>query len=742
MSRYASVAVDCPTDQEGLFTYLVPPQDEVVPGDLVIVPFGSAFRQGVVRDLNDQPPATLDIDVIKQIQTVIQPSPIIDPIRMELGEWVARHHYASLYSAYSLALPPTTGSMLKTKVWRPAEPADTDQLTATEKQLFDKAPSDKSKAMARSMLERKAGPNGARVVAGLIKKGVLEVEQSTLSFKVNQSKDPLAKYIVQGQLPVSLTAEQSAALETVNRSIRSTQPTKKPILLFGKTGTGKTEIYIKAAEQCLALGKGVLILVPELSLTPQMLQRFSTRFANDLALLHSGLTTAQRINQWAKIRDGERRLVLGVRSAIFAPLPKPGLIIIDEAHEWTYKEPDGGVLYDARVVAEKLAQISSATLILGSATPDLAHRRRAEIGSMELLELHQRPLKATKNGQRVRVSVVDMRQQARAGNLNPISPPLLEALEEVLLASGKAILFINRLGVASVIRCKQCGETKHCPRCDVNLALHTNRAGKDFYSCHYCGYTANARNVCANCKGREFDTLIAGIQTVERQLKTKFPTASIVRWDSETATNFEEHNKIVNDLVAGKTDIILGTQMVVKGLDIPDLNLAAILSADTILGLPDYRSDERAFQVITQLIGRTGRGVERGRAVIQTFEPDHYAMAAALGDNYELFYREALEIRARHFLPPFSSLVKLLFTDYRQEQARKQANSYADKLKQVIARQGFSDITVIGPSPMYPFRLRNRYRMQLILKGKQPERLLDKVPPRFAKVDADPLGFI
>ena len=549
----------------------------------------------------------------------------------------------------------------------------------------------------------------------------------------------------QTEFSYTLSAQQKTAFEAIKNSLHIADQPKKPFLLFGETGSGKTEVYFQAIQECLNLGRGALMLVPEIGLTPSMLARISLRFPDKVALLHSGLTPAQLVNQWMAVARGDLRVVLGTRSALFAPIKDLGLVVMDEEHEWTYKETHHAPFYHARTVAKEMCDRFGATFVLGSATPDIGTFRHATQGTCHLLTLQGSPFQAQHGIQnQLRVELVDMRKEVAAGNFGILSPKLQDALGETLAQGETAIIFANRLGLASLLQCVECGTVRQCNHCDANMVVHdATRTQPPKFVCHYCGYSIRAYRQCKACGGGRIRGSIPGVQGVEREIKRLFKDAKIARWDSTTATNHKQHTAILQSVEQGKTNVLLGTQMLAKGLDIHQITLAAVVSADSIINIPDFRSDERLFQLITQLIGRAGRGVRPARAILQSFMPDHYAISTAAQQDYRAFYGHAIDIRARHRLPPFSRFIRLMYSTRKYEQVRDTTKQYVAELQAQIQQGRSSGVQIIGPSPAYPFRVRNMYRMQITLKGTNPAQLLEQIPLPAGdwKIDVDPINF-
>lgn len=578
--------------------------------------------------------------------------------------------------------------------------------------------------------------------------------------KIRRDRDPLADYFFQQEFSHSPTELQKDAIDQIVAQILATQPSSNPgdrqFLLHGVTGSGKTEVYLQAIEACIAAGKKALFLVPEIALTPQTLRRIASRFPGKVGILHSGLTIGQRYDQWWRVKNGDFPIVLGSRGAIFAPIENPGLIVIDEEHEWTYKQGDQTPRYHARAVAERISEETGATLLLGSATPDVASYRAAKAGRYQLLTLPDRvgsarsaensagntpPTSTTPS--MAKVDIVDMRDERSDGHFEMLSRKLIDSMRDALHVGGKVILFLNRRGSASFIQCKDCGQVRQCKRCDTALTFHRNsddsRAQNGKLVCHYCSDTVSAGTKCPTCGGKQMHRSSPGTQMAVEVVSQYFPKVEVVRWDSDSAKTAADHQRIMDEFLDSKAGVLVGTQMVAKGLDIPSVTLVGVISADTGLAVPDFRAGERAFQVLAQVVGRSGRGAWDGRAVIQTFNPDHYAILAAADQDYEMFYDTEIRLRSAQANPPFTHLVKLMHSAGNAEVAQAEANRMATALSDAREAHGETGIEVIGPTPGYPVKMRNMYRWQILLKGSHPERLLELVPSgSLWAVDIDP----
>ncbi len=596
------------------------------------------------------------------------------------------------------------------------------------------------------------------VIQALVDKGLLTVKWRTLW------RTPLQGYSFVPLVPPTLTPDQEAAWQLIRRDLDA--PGGRPFLLQGVTGSGKTEVYLRAVGHVLERGQSAIVLVPEIALTPQTIQRFGARFGNTIAVLHSRLSPGERYEQWQRVRAGELRLVIGSRSAILAPVRRLGLIVLDEEHEWTYKQ-ETTPRYHARDVAIQLAKLSGATLILGSATPDLESAYRAERGEFVRLRLPQRIMghrqvvqhqlkRLERDRQAYRsldakypdalfselppVEIVDMRQELRSGNTSILSRALHKAIAQILADHEQAILFLNRRGTSSSVLCRDCGYIARCPRCNLPLTYH---AGAADLVCHHCNYRRRSFSVCPECGSKRIRHIGIGTERVEEIVKEMFPQARTVRWDLDTTGRRHAHERLLKHFVEGKADILIGTQMVAKGLDLPRVTLVGVILADTTLSLPDFRASERTFQLLAQVAGRAGRSVLGGQVIIQTYLPDHPVIKAARRHDYDGFYRREIEFRRMHWYPPFSRLVRLVSNQPSAQRAKQEAYQIHEMLSDRIRRLALEDLDLIGPAPAFYQRLRGKWRWQILVRGKEPQRLVGDIHlPLGWQIDVDPVSVL
>ena len=552
-----------------------------------------------------------------------------------------------------------------------------------------------------------------------------------------------------------LTAEQTKALASILQDLDSGAQPPPVTLLHGVTGSGKTEVYLRAIEHVVARGQQAIFLVPEIALTPQTMQRVNAKFPGRTAVLHSRMTQRQQFDQWWKIRDGHCDVVVGPRSSLFAPFPNLGLIVIDEEHEWTYKQEESHPLYHARTVAFELARLTGAPVLLGSATPDVETYYRASRGLHRLIELPRRIVPATEDGELTRriepaaddgamaaepglarVEICDMRKELREGNRNIFSRGLSQALKDCVKDGHQAILFLNRRGNATYIQCRDCGHVATCARCSVTLSYHSvdNRL-----LCHRCGRRARSPVRCPQCGGTRIRNLGIGTQKVVQEVEMLLPGTQVERWDADATRAGLDSQEAMERLKSGQTQVLVGTQMVAKGLDVPNVTLVGVVLADVGLYLPDFRAGERAFSLLCQVSGRAGRGSAPGRVIVQTYTPEHYVIAAAAHQDYSVMFQREIQLRRQLGNPPFNQMVHMIYQDVNANMCQRQAVATARELRRKADAQGLTDVEIIGPAPGIPSRLRGRFRWHLILRGRNLQRFLEDTPiPRGCTVDVDP----
>ncbi|MBO0424194.1 primosomal protein N' [Enterococcus plantarum] len=554
-------------------------------------------------------------------------------------------------------------------------------------------------------------------------------------------RDPFADYTFEKTTALALNNEQQNAVEKILSSMN--QRISKTYLLEGITGSGKTEVYLQVIAEVLNQGKTAMMLVPEISLTPQMVHRFKSRFGEQVAVMHSALSQGEKYDEWRKIERGEAQVVVGVRSAIFAPLENLGVVIIDEEHEASYKQEETP-RYHARDLAIWRGAYHHCPVVLGSATPSLETRARAQKKVYERLVLSKR---ANQTATLPTIDVVDMREEIQNKNTSSFSVALQEKIQDRLAKKEQSVLLLNRRGYSSFVMCRDCGYVLPCPNCDISLTLHMDTKTM---KCHYCGHEERIPYHCPNCSGDKIRYYGTGTQKVEEELKALFPDSRVLRMDVDTTRRKGAHEKILTAFGNHEADILLGTQMIAKGLDFPNVTLVGVLNADTALNLPDFRSSERTFQLLTQVSGRAGRAEKPGEVIIQSFNPEHYAIQLAKAQDYEDFYQKEMYVRHRGDYPPFFFTVQITASHPEENQAAKQMFEIVKELK-----EGLSDQSILlGPTPNAIMRVNNRYFYQVIIKYKNEpnlQNILKKILTDTQRatahglklsIDAEPMNFI
>lgn len=771
----AKIIVDVPlmqTDQP--YSYKVPEEfvDMLEVGMRVHVPFGKGNRliQGIVLALESQSDEEVADQDLKEIAEVLDFSPVLTQEQLWLAEELRKSVFSYKISILKAMLPGFLNSSYD-KILYPLEglsQADKERLFGSEDSLaFSSLDLAKQAEMMRLTrkgllrLEYQAVDQKKVKTQSWYEVDATRLEQIEISARAKKKAElrdyllahpesaPLASllesysreqvnfFVDQGALtlvqkevqrsaayfegieasrPLELNQEQRQARDAVISAIGSQQP---PFLLQGITGSGKTEVYLQIIQGALDKGKTAILLVPEISLTPQMTERFIARFGEKVAILHSGLSNGEKYDEWRKVERGDAQVVVGARSAIFAPLKNLGVIIIDEEHEASYKQ-DSNPRYHAREVAILRAQYNQAALVLGSATPSLESRARAGKGVYHHLRLTQRanPLATIPE-----VQVIDFRDYIGQNETSNFTPPLLEAIQDRLDKKEQVVLMLNRRGYSSFVMCRECGTVDTCPNCDISLTLHMDTKTMN---CHYCGFSKEIPHVCPNCQSRSIRYYGTGTQKAYDELAELFPQARILRMDVDTTRKKGSHQALLDQFAQGEADILLGTQMIAKGLDFPNVTLVGVLNADTALNLPDFRSSERTFQLLTQVAGRAGRAEKAGQVLIQSYNPDHYAIRFAKEQDYEGFYAYEMSIRRQLGYPPYYFTIGITLSHKKEEEVVKRAYEVMG-----ILRSGLSETSkILGPTPKPIARTHNLYHYQILIKY----RLEDELGPTLNQV--------
>ena len=776
------------------FDYLVPKEAEehIAVGCRVKIPFGGGNvpKEAFVTAIKEKS----DFDSLKSIRSLTDDFPVLTKSNIELCYYMRERYFCTFSEAAGLCLPPGTDAKFEEWVSLCHKYYEKKHLAGTVKAeqliaLLEQADGAAEMEEIKSVL----GKNARRTVNALIDKGICEksfrdkrrANEKTMRIAYFCGEDDVSLYIDKlskgapkqaavltalselGEMsvpdiitasgatrnavealhlkglvdykevevlrnpldgkeavslpPLVLTDGQKRAYEKISKNPAGT------FLIHGVTGSGKTEVYMSVVQDVLKENKSVIILVPEISLTPQMTSRFYNRFGGSVAVIHSALSLGERLDEWRRIRRGEARVIIGARSAVFAPCDRLGAIIIDEEHEQSYKS-ESSPRYHARDIAEFLAKKHSCPLILGSATPSVESYYKAKCGEYTLLELAERfnkkPLPE--------VFIADMRAELKEGNKTVLSRLLAKEINENLSAGEQTILFLNRRGYSTFVSCRDCGFVFTCPECNVSLTYHKNT---DMLTCHYCGHRERVRTVCPACESSRVRDFGKGTQKAEEQIADIFPSALMLRMDADTTSGKRGHEKLLDKFTADKVDILLGTQMVTKGLDFENVTLVGVLAADASLNIDDFRAQERTFNLITQVCGRAGRGEKKGRCVLQTYEPDNPTLLLAAKQDYKAFYEEEIRFREAFLYPPFCDIVNITVSSSDEEEAKSVISKIAMKLR--VALRTWEDCTFYGPSEAPVSKIQGRYRMRLWLKCNADKEfiaalrtVLDETPQR------------
>ncbi|MBM3760379.1 MAG: primosomal protein N' [Acidobacteria bacterium] len=804
MAHYCDVCLPVPLDQP--FTYALTGNDRELAceGCRVLVPFQQRKLTGTILRLHDIPP---DYKV-RPIEKLLEAEPIFDAKLIALGLWVARYYMAPVGEVFGI-MAPLGGEIKRSKLY---SLTDAGRDLARQSLLGITEADDPALILLKALDERplsieamrRCSPEAPVILKEFLRKGLLRVEEEAHerdplrapASKLNieglavESMEKLPKWerellaflhLHPGQHPLdelegmvknasvsaralarrslvklsprmsairlpadrpphALNVSQQAAFSRLSAAVSANQ--YAAFLLQGVTGSGKTEVYLRTIEAALAEGRSALLMVPEIALTPQVAGQFAVRFGEQVAILHSAFSESERAEYWRRIRRCEARVVVGTRSAVFAPMPDLGLILVDEEHDGSYKQEETP-RYNGRDVAVVRAQQIGAVVVLGSATPSLETRHNADLGKYERLllpeRIEQRPMP--------QVEIVDLRQEFLETKKNVLfSRRLIENVQEKLALGEQAMLLMNRRGYSSFVACRSCGYKVECVNCSVTLTYH--RRDRRLL-CHYCGYAEKVPQTCVKCESEHIQFIGSGSEKIEEELKEAFPAARIARMDRDTINSKGDYENILNGFREKNFDILVGTQMIAKGHDIPNVTLVGIVNADIGLGMPDFRAAERTFQLLTQAAGRAGRGGVPGTVILQTINPEHYAVRFAAVQDYELFYTKELHFRKVMRYPPFASLANIVFRSERQEEALRMSGEVAELLKE--EKEG---VRMLGPAEAPVPRVNKEFRYQMLIKAAQRKRLaaiLDLIrqraidrnwPATALVIDVDPLNLL
>ena len=708
MNLYAEIILNSEAlEIDRPFTYKIPVEleDKIQKGQIVKVPFGMGNKtsEGFVLSIKGEDEVDISFRV-KKIHSIITEEPVIDSDNIELIDFLREKYLCKYIDAFRLLIPVgiMKGAKNKSKKVIVFKSDDLSCIKKPEGYMdiinFLK---DNSGKYTKSELINNNSISQYKLNS-LIEKGLLAVEEETV-FRYNSRT-----YNVDSEK--ELTLEQKKVLYEYNNS------NNKLFLLKGVTGSGKTEVYMRMVEEAIKRNKSAIVLVPEISLTPQMIERFKGRFGRDVALFHSKLSDGERFDEWFRVKEGKAKLVVGARSAIFLPVKDLGLIIIDEEHENTYKS-DQNPKYQTKEVAEFLSEQKGCKVVLGSATPTIETYYRSLVGELDLLELNSR----VDNKDMPPMKIVDMRNELRSGNMSLFSRELFADIQDKLSKGEQIILFLNRRGFSTFVSCRSCGYVFKCEECDISMTYHRN----GLLVCHYCGKSKRTPQKCPKCDSKYVKFFGAGTQRVEEEVKKYFKDVKVLRMDVDTTRSKDAYENIYNTFKEGKADILIGTQMISKGLDFKNVTLVGVLAADMSINLPDYRAAERTFQIITQVAGRAGRGEKQGKVIIQTYNPDHYSLEYAINYDYEGFYEKEFTVRALMKYPPFGKILLINGISKKEDLLKNFMHKISNVIKPVVEKE--IDVDILGPIPCLIAKVKDNYRWQIVIKGEFNSEFAKKI---------------
>ncbi len=681
-----------------IFHYIVPADLLVLPGQIVEVEFGRQTLEAIVVELTDN--AQIPPEKLKTIKRLVNPQQLFGADLLALSQFAADYYLCSRASVLQAMLPSgmhLTGTMPRSQIRRMVQLLDNEaKLTgAKQRRVLDLLQAQGEMPLNELLILSEAK---LATVKRLQEQGIVAIIEEEIWDGQNLQPEPNNR---------ELSAGQRQVLDKIRENFEGEN---KTVLLHGVTGSGKTEIYLRLAEEFRKKGQQVIILVPEIALTPQTVWIFRQRLGGGVAVLHSGLTAAERRAAWLGIASGHYDLVIGARSAIFAPTPNLGLIVIDEEHESTYKQ-DNAPRFHTRVLAQERCRLTGASLLLGSATPDVESYYKAKKGEYLLCEMPER----IGGREQAKMQLVDMSREFKEGNNSVLSRVLQQKLRENWLAGHQSLLFLNRRGYESFVSCRHCGFVVQCPHCSVAMAYHQ---GENVLKCHYCGQTAPLPQVCPGCGSHAIRYFGAGTQKIVEAVQKLLPDARIARMDRDTATERDSFEQVYRAMRRGDVDILVGTQMIAKGLDFPNLTLVGVVAADLALNVPDLRSGERAFQLTTQVAGRAGRH-QSGEVIVQTYQPNSEILQAAARQDYQSFYRREIMQRKLAEYPPFSSMIRVVISAGSMDLAVEVGRKLAINLQRTLEDLQVEDkVRYFGPKPCPRVKIKNRYRLQIMLKGR------------------------
>lgn len=708
MAKYANVIVDISLDKlDKTFQYEIPDelQQDLAPGVQVEIPFGNRNITGYVVELTDE--AEFEESRMKPLIGIHQGSIAIESQLIALAGWMRKNYGSTMNQALKTVLPvkQKTKQILHRKLILaiPLKEAarhlavfESKHYTAKARLLRELM---KQPEIEDTLVTRKLNISSA-VIRGLQEKGILRIETSTAY------RNPV-QHLENKGYHLTLNRDQQAVADRITGNMQ--RGIAKTYLLKGVTGSGKTEVYMELIAYTVSRGKQAIVLIPEIALTYQTVMRFYNRFGERVSILNSRLSQGERYDQYVRAKNGDIDIMIGPRSALFTPFSNLGMIIIDEEHESSYKS-ETSPRYHARETAIERARMNQATVVLGSATPSVESYYRAKNGEFELLELRQR----VEEKPLPRCEVIDLRQELRNGNRSILSMRLQELMEDRLKKHQQIMLFLNRRGVSGIMSCRECGHVVKCPHCDVSLSMHNN--GRML--CHYCGYSEPVPAVCPSCGSKYIAGFKAGTQRIEELVGERFPGVRILRMDYDTTRTKDSYEKILQSFANQKADILIGTQMIVKGHDFPNVTLMGILAADMSLHVSDYHAAERTFQLLTQAAGRAGRGNLPGQVIIQSYSPEHFAIVTAREQDYEAFYEQEIAYRQLLHYPPVSNLMVIFAAAKQMEELEQTCNRIAEYLEEAVKNSG-QGIQIFGPTDAAIAKMNDIYRKVIYIKTRE-----------------------
>lgn len=713
-----------------IFDYNVPSemQGTICVGDRVLVPFGNkkTYEEGFIVGLKEN--TQYKVKDIAKIQEGIK----LTEENIDLAKLMARRYFCNISDCIKLMLPPGTlnkniDSRVKDKTLnfvylkKDIEEIEEDienKVIKSEKQKRVLNFLIQNEGIQTTELEIITDTTNA-VLKALAKKEYIEIIEEKVE------RNPFLNKDIKPTKKLKLTEEQQNAFNKIDETINNNE--NKEFLLYGVTGSGKTEIYLQLIQKITQKNKTAIVLVPEISLTPQMVERFIARFGQEkIAVLHSKLSIGERYDQWNKIKNGECKIVIGARSAIFAPIQNLGLIIIDEEHDSSYKS-ETNPRYNAKELAGYMAKKNNIPLVLGSATPDISTYYKAENNKIEMLKLTKR----ANESNLPKVDVIDLREELANGNRSILSRKLYEEIEKNLKDKKQTILFLNRRGYSTFVMCRDCGYTVKCKNCNITMTYHikTNKL-----KCHYCGHEEKNLTECPECHSKNIKYFGTGTQRLEEDINKIFPEATTIRMDIDTVTRKNSHEEILNKFKNDNIDILIGTQMVVKGHHFPNVTLVGVIAADSSLYIEDYRANERTFQILTQVAGRAGREKLPGRVIIQTYNPDNFAIECSKKQNYDEFYETEIELRKQLKYPPFCDIISIGLTDTDNNKIKNVSERLYNNISRTIKNEKM-DFNIYKPLPCPIDKIKNKYRWRIILKGKLNNKIIDIINKSIEQVN-------